>query len=349
MAETLSPSGAPVPFKAVEEANKNLIEGHPPQKYWDLINTLPVRVFGPRQHRLYEGFWLPHSFMPGILTIQNDFQSRPTDLFLASYPKSGTTWLKALVFAIMTRKCYPLNQHPLLTNNPHQCVAFMEEVFTLGQSSLVEAIPSPRILSTHLPHSILPNSITDTDCQIIYVYRDPKDVSVSMYHFASELNKEGDHKAPFNDFFSMFCDGASVFGPIWDHVLGFWRKSVDRPEKILFLKYEDMLMEPKKHVKKMAEFINQAFSETEEEQGIIEQIIELCSFQKLKDLEVNKTMWRPLVSNNENVSRAAFFRKGVTGDWRNNMSLEMAQRFDSMVNERFKGSGLEIQAETRST
>ncbi|KAJ3695289.1 hypothetical protein LUZ60_000666 [Juncus effusus] len=348
MAETSSTHDAPVLFKAIDEANKNLTQSDCPQEYRDLINNLPVKSYGPGQHRLFKGFWLPEFFVPGVLTMQNRFQSRPTDLFLASYPKSGTTWLKALVFAVMTRTSYPINQHPLLTNNPHQCIAYMEKEFSMNLSFVVEAIPSPRVLSTHLPYSLLPNSIIDADCKIVYVCRDPKDVFVSMYHFACELNKEGDHKVLLNELFPMYCDGVSTFGPIWDHVLGFWRKSVERPENILFLKYEDMLVEPKNHVKRLAEFVGRAFTEVEEEQGVIEQIIELCSLQKLKNLEVNKTTWRPPGFNDKHASRTAFFRKGMVGDFRNHMTSEMAQTLDDIIDEKFKESGLEMRASKRN-
>ncbi|KAJ3678551.1 hypothetical protein LUZ60_002354 [Juncus effusus] len=110
-----------------------------------------------------------------------------------------------------------------------------------------------------------------------------------------------------------------------------------------------MLLDPKKHVRRLAEFIARPFSEAEEELGVVDQIVELCSFQKLKNLEVNKANYKPNVFTDNYVSRKAFFRKGVVGDWRNHMSPEMAQKLDSIVNERFKGSGLEIPAESRST
>ncbi|KAJ3695288.1 hypothetical protein LUZ60_000665 [Juncus effusus] len=107
-------------------------------------------------------------------------------------------------------------------------------------------------------------------------------------------------------------------------------------------------MEPKKHVKRLAEFIGRAFSEAEEEQGVIEQIIELCSLQKLKNLEVNKTTWSPPGFNDKHASRTAFFRKGMAGDFKNHMTSKMAQTLDDVNDEKFKESGLEIWASTRN-
>lgn len=39
-------------------------------------------------------------------------RARPTDVYLTSKPKSGTTWLKALVFSIMNRSRYSFSAHP---------------------------------------------------------------------------------------------------------------------------------------------------------------------------------------------------------------------------------------------
>ena len=44
------------------------------------------------------------------------------------------------------------------------------------------------------------------------------------------------------DAFMNFCEGLSSSGPYWDHVLGYWRASLESPKRILFLKYEDLIM-----------------------------------------------------------------------------------------------------------
>ncbi|KAJ3677309.1 hypothetical protein LUZ60_003033 [Juncus effusus] len=334
MANNYTILDAPVPFKEIVEANKNLTESAP-QVFDGLIDALPVKSFGPRQVRLYRGFWFPEFLLRSALTMQKDFQFRPTDLFLISYPKSGTTWLKSIIFAIMTRISYPFDQHPLLTNNPHQCVPTVEMQIAAGRSSLLGAIPSPRILSTHLPYSILPESVTSSNCRIIYVCRDPKDVLVSQYHFVHESLNMGDQKGPFNEIFDMFCDGVSSYGPVWDHVLGYSKESMIRPQKILFLKYEEMVKDTIKCVKRIAEFIECPFTEAEEKSGVVEQIVELCSFQKQKDLKVNKTIIESKIETQ--IPYSAYFRKGSIGDWRNHMTLEMAQKLDALADEKFKG------------
>ncbi|KAI3896425.1 hypothetical protein MKX03_008587 [Papaver bracteatum] len=62
------------------------------------------------------------------------------------------------------------------------------------------------------------------------------------------------------DAFELFCDGVSDFGPYWDHVHGYWKESLERPCKVLFLKYEDLKKEPEPQFKKLAEFLGHSFS-----------------------------------------------------------------------------------------
>ncbi|KAJ3707329.1 hypothetical protein LUZ61_011034 [Rhynchospora tenuis] len=282
----------PIPYKTIEEANNHLIE-KPPEEHDALIATLPLQPSVTRPltftHplRLYKGVWISEFLLRGALAMQQHLKSRPTDLFLACSPKSGTTWLKALIFATLTRNSYPLDQHPLRTYNPHQCVPYLEREFAIGRNQIIEVIPSPRVMRTHLPYSILPESIRDSDCRIVYVWRDPKDVLVSQWCFAQKILGGANNIATFEQVYEFFCQGVSDYGPIWNDVVGYWEESKRRPEKILFLKYEHILQEPIKHAKKLALFIGHPYSEAEENKGVVEQIVELCSFQKLKNFDAN--------------------------------------------------------------
>ncbi|KAI8024957.1 Cytosolic sulfotransferase 15 [Camellia lanceoleosa] len=77
---------------------------------------------------LYQGFWCPSMHIQGVMSFQQHFKAQDTDLILATMPKSGTTWLKALTFAIANRHRYTntLSQPSLLTSNPHELIPFHE-------------------------------------------------------------------------------------------------------------------------------------------------------------------------------------------------------------------------------
>ncbi|KAE8672324.1 epidermis-specific secreted glycoprotein EP1-like [Hibiscus syriacus] len=139
----------------------------------------------------YQGFWLtPTMGLKTLMWIQYHFKPRPSDIFLATSPKTGTTWLKALIFATVNRSRYGSSDHPLLNTGPHDCFPFLDTYVDGNDRSLheLDAFPSPRLLATHLPFGLLPNSMTDDrSCRLVYIYRDPKDVLVSKWLFMNKL------------------------------------------------------------------------------------------------------------------------------------------------------------------
>ena len=93
----------------------------------------------------------------------------------------------------------------------------------------------------------------------------------------------------FDKAFELFCEGVSVCGPVWEHYLEYWKLSKRNPSssRVLFLKYEEMMAHPARHVRKLAEFLGVPFTEEEESGGVVEEVVRLCSFQNPKDLAVN--------------------------------------------------------------
>lgn len=59
---------------------------------------------------------------------------------------------------------------------------------------------------------------------------------------------------PLEEAFERFCRGTSTFGPYWDHVIGYYKASFERPGNVLFLKYEDLKSELFVQVKRLTEF-----------------------------------------------------------------------------------------------
>ncbi|XP_059669407.1 cytosolic sulfotransferase 18-like [Cornus florida] len=89
-------------------------------------------------------------------------------------------------------------------------------------------------------------------------FRNPKDVFVSNWFFLKKLRPELPSLS-IQEAFKLFRQGVTQFGPFWDHVLGNWNASRVSPEKVLFLTYEDMKIEPFVHVKRLAEFLGHPF------------------------------------------------------------------------------------------
>ncbi|XP_021751462.1 cytosolic sulfotransferase 5-like [Chenopodium quinoa] len=287
---------------------------------------------------LYEGYWCSPNIFKSTILFQTQFEAHDTDILLASLPKTGSTWLRSLLFAIVKRNIFSdFNKHPLHTQNSHELVVHMEfppENNTNGTLPDLTKLPSPRLLATHIPYLSLPKSVKTSKTRIIYVTRNPFDTFISSWHFyhrlSHNMSTELDHSKS-EEYFGKFCEGKFPYGPYEDHVLGYWKESIQNPNKVLFLEYEGLKEDPKAHLKKLAEFVGYPFSEEEENKGIIDGIIKLCSFKNLKEMKVNDSGNAYGIFENK-----ALFRKGEVGDWTNYLTPSMTNRFDQNFHEKFK-------------
>ncbi|CAL5052193.1 unnamed protein product [Urochloa decumbens] len=288
----------PVPFKDVENDADTVTTApeRPSEEHAGLVASLPCYTVAGMSNlklRLYQGFWMPEGL-------------------------SGTTWLVALAFVTLARGAHPPGaaDHPLRRLNPHQCLPFLERLFAGGREGKLDALPSPRLMNTHMPLAVIPGAVPAG--KVVYVCREPKAMVVSMWHYFRRLYPE----LSLAEAVDIACDGTMPFGPFWDHILGYWCAAAAWPETVLFLRYEEMLRDPDESVRRLARFVGLPFSVAEEEAGVVGGIVELCSLESLRGMEANRTGF---VSPQFKFPREALFRKGVADDWRSHMTPEMAR------------------------
>ncbi|XP_010425370.1 PREDICTED: cytosolic sulfotransferase 18-like [Camelina sativa] len=314
------------------------------KRYQDLIATFPhvEGWFSKAPLIEYGGYWFIQPVLEGCLYAQNFFQARSIDILVCTYPKSGTTWLKALTFTTANRTRFEDDDssNPLLKHNPHELVPFIETDFALFPKGDALKEKENTLFATHIPHDLLPKSVAKSGCKIVYIWRDPKDAFISKWAFFEKEKSDVGSLNSLEESFDMFCRGISLFGPYLDHVLGYWKTYQEHPDKVLFLKYETMRADPLPHVKRLAQFMGYGFTAEEEEKGVVEKVVKLCSFETLKNLDVNQADKNREISPSVYYPNSAFFRKGKVGDWQNYLTQEMAARIDGLMQEKFKGSGL---------
>ncbi|XP_010670589.2 cytosolic sulfotransferase 15 [Beta vulgaris subsp. vulgaris] len=302
--------------------------------------TLPHKLWlGTYNMYLYQGFWCP--VLKPTIYFQSHFQANDTDIILASLPKTGTTWSKSLIFSIVNRKEFSdVSKHPLHAHNPHELVLHFEyKLYTdymKGCAPDFTKLPSPRLFATHVPYPSLPNTIKTSKCKIIYVCRNPLDTFISSWHFFLEVERnESLTPNMIEDYFGKFCKGDFPFCPYEDHIVGYWKESMATPDKVLFMEYEGLKEDSNAQVRRLVEFLGCPFSEEEEKENVIDEIIKLCSLDSLKQMEVNKSgKFYDFVENK------ALFRKGEVGDWTNYLTPSMLKEHYQVMQEKFKRSGL---------
>ncbi|KAL2546596.1 Cytosolic sulfotransferase 6 [Forsythia ovata] len=153
----------------------------------------------------------------------------------------------------------------------------------------------------------MPKSVHDSACKLVYLCRNPKDTFVSLWQFADKFKPVETGSNSLGDVFDLFCKG-----------------------------YEELKEEPNLHLRRLAELLGCPFSADEEETGMVEEILKLCSFNNLSNLEINKSTEK-LAYGMENKT---FFRRGEVGDWKNHLTTEMAKKIDQITEQKFSGSGL---------
>ncbi|KAG9140744.1 hypothetical protein Leryth_006936 [Lithospermum erythrorhizon] len=304
------------------ESLKPLLEKLPSMSYGDVVKLY-----------LWEGFWYTPLHLEAAKSIQENFIAKDDDILLASSLKTGTTWLKSLLVCIMGPQNLAESDDPLIKNHPAAYVQTLEtQTFIVDQKPDLSALPSPRLFHTHMAYNVLPDSVKNSGCKIVYIVRNPKDTFVSMWHFFNTVKKA--EPGLFEMVFQGFCHGVVPFGPFFDHALQFWNESLKQPQKILFLKYEDLKSNPIDQVKKLADFLGRPFENDEK----AKEVLERCSLDRLKNLEVNKNGIDPWVK----MQNSSFFRLGVVGDSKNILTPEMQAQLDHIAKMKLEGSGLEI-------
>ena len=252
--------------------------------------------------------------------IEKEFVIKDGDVFVVTYPRSGTTWTEQMVHVLVnsgeqgTQRL--TDAVPWLETLPHR---------PNGMSDFLQTMSAPRLFTSHLPYSLMPQ-YGNTTAKIIYVARNPKDVAISTYfHNQSKLGYEGS----WEEHFELFMNSDVGFGPYFEHVLPWWRAS-QNDGHILFLKYEDMKLDHAGHVAKIASFL-----EREADSQLIDKVVALSGFQFMKSNEVTSFDWIP-----QKEDKPKHFRKGDIGDWKNYFSAEQSQQMDALVRKKMKGSGL---------
>ena len=166
-----------------------------------------------------------------VATRVYQFKVRPDDIWVLTFPKCGTTWTQVEHISMNAScKCKTFFQELVwqIVNNVdikaarklklYERTTFIEcEGLEKDYKSLdiIEGMPSPRVIKTHLPLEMLPPNLLDT-CKVVFVCRNPKDTCVSFFnHFQTIPGYEVKDSTTFADFAQLWMDGNMEFGNYW--------------------------------------------------------------------------------------------------------------------------------------
>ncbi|XP_071481285.1 sulfotransferase 1A2-like [Diadema antillarum] len=300
-----------------------------------------------------DGYILSVAMPPNCIEKTKAFKTRPDDVFIVTYPKTGTTWAQLIAYLVkvdgdektldgkhimkevkfletpdIEEAMYDENGKPNVSN----ILQLLQNARTNCEVADAMSHDSPRILKTHVMPEWLPENLRDDPkVKVIYVARNPKDTAVSYYHFCLYIKSLPTYES-FEHFMEEFLAGRLPGGDYFDHTL-YWTKLRNHPN-VLFLTYENMKQDPRKAVVQIAEFMGKSLPD-----DVIDKIVKLSSFdamKKSKSTDVSKA-FKEEVDDSDNKN---FFRKGIVGDWKNIMSEDHSRRVDALFEKKFAGTGL---------
>lgn len=127
--------------------------------------ALATALEGQLRLREVSGIPLQASTVDNWSQIQN-LEAKPDDLLICTYPKSGTTWIQEIVDMIEQNGDVEKCQRAIIQHR-HPFIEWARPPQPSGVEK-AKAMPSPRILRTHLPTQLLPPSFWENNC------KDPK-------------------------------------------------------------------------------------------------------------------------------------------------------------------------------
>ena len=161
-----------------------------------------------------------------------------TDVFIATYPKCGTTLLQQMLHTLRTRGDMSFDE---IT----EVVPWFESAWDIGIDPGAKQVASPRVFKTHRPA----DKLTDVG-RFIHITRDPLSLADSFYRFFSGWAFENG-SISIDEFAQKMILGGTGSWLYWHHVLTWWPRRHD--ENVLFLCFEDFLDNPTTIIARVAE------------------------------------------------------------------------------------------------
>ena len=263
-------------------------------------------------------------------------------IWLASYPKSGNTWVRLFLRSYLSRnqKEFNINQKP---NDEFKINRFpnnkMLKEMQIDSGNFFEIAKNwitaqekinlnnrLNILKTHNAMCTIDKSkFTNQDNTLggVYIVRDPRDVAVSFSHHLGisltdvvDLMINEEHLISEKDFVLEKKEAGSTLVSSWSNHYNSWKNYNLR--KILIIKYEDLIKKTFEKFYEIVLYLNK-LEKIEIDVKRIKRSIELTKFRNLQDLEKKYGF-------EETTFSKTFFREGKIGSWKKELDKDLSKK-----------------------
>jgi aryl sulfotransferase len=260
-------------------------------------------------------------------TIWNGFEFRNDDIIIATYGKSGTTWLQQIVSQLIFNGEEGLEVAHM---SPWLDLRVPPKEIKLPE---VEAQTHRRFLKTHLPVDAL---VFSPQAKYIYIGRDGRDVMWSMYNHHANANAKwyealndtpgrvGPPIAPpptdIRQYFNDWLDGDGYpFWPFWENIRSWWQ--IRGLPNVMLLHYTDLKADMPGQIARIAKFLDIAV-----DAKTWPTIVEHCGFAYMK---AHATTSVPMGGAFWEGGAETFVHKGTNGRWRETLSAAESATYEA--------------------
>lgn len=268
-------------------------------------------------------------------------------VWLASYPKSGNTWMRAFLHNLLRNAMEPMDINALdqfclgesqgywyqhVGGKPHQEFSDAEiaALRPKAHGAFVAAHPDSVFVKTHNRMGSwldVPLVTMEHTAGAIYVVRNPLDLVLSVAdHFGQNIDQAIDQLADPDA--RSVTDAVNVY-----EIYGTWSQHVqswtaEQSPGLHVVRYEDLLAKPAQSFRNVARFLG-----LNPNKDRLERAMRFSSFKSLRAQEDHKGF------RERSQHSAKFFRAGTAGQWRKHLSQAQVTRIVNdhrTVMERFR-------------
>jgi aryl sulfotransferase len=258
-------------------------------------------------------------------TVWDTFTFREGDTVVATYAKSGTTWMQQIVSQLIFDGKTDVDVHQIspwidLRIMPPEAIAALDTQ------------THRRVIKTHLPVDAL---VFSPKARYIYIGRDGRDAVWSLYNH---------HINATDDYFAAFRETPGLVGPVlergnrdahgfyldwfngdgfpywsfWENVRSWW--AIRHLPNVHFIHFNDMKADLPGAIRRIAGFLDIPVNE-----ATFPAIVDHCSFDYMKSHAVHMA---PLGGQFWNGGAGTFINKGTNGRWRETLTASEIAAYD---------------------
>jgi hypothetical protein len=279
-------------------------------------------------------------------------------IWLASYPKSGNTYVRAFLSAYYFSENgqFDFSQISNIDQFPHEKF-FKQKVNSISEASkqwvpIQREINKDKKIRFFKTHSFLGNyqnsefTSPETTLGAVYIVRDPRNVLTSIKNHYS-FNDDNALKMITDKTRSLMSNNGShaslTFISSWaENYLSWFR---DNRFRRLFVKYEDLITNKYETFRDIIVFTNTLMNRVEGvDKSKLQKAIETTNFSVLKKKEISETFdgsqssfksWRKFHSENKNL----FFNLGPENNWKKILETKISNKIEISFEKEMKKLG----------